>query len=161
MGSLFSRVSLGLQRSPSALDESSRWPTSDSIPTRFFSCPGADDYKVRGASYLTDRKKVPCHPLFPSFSPQVVSIHSNHQQLFLPQSLTYVPGISMASILTESTTAAGSFSADWEVSLGSMLCILPKASVVTATTPLPESPLDMFSQYGSDSTGTVHNQPPG
>lgn len=59
MGSLFQRVSMSLQRTTSQQeDESWRWPLSDSIPTHFFSCPGADDYKVRGASYLTDRKKV-------------------------------------------------------------------------------------------------------
>ncbi len=61
MGSLFSRVSMSLQRSQSGQDredESTRWPVSDSIPVHFFSCPGADDYKVRGPTYLTDRKKV-------------------------------------------------------------------------------------------------------
>lgn len=61
MGSLFSRVSMSLQRSQSGQereDESARWPISDSIPVHFFSCPGADDYKVRGPTYLTDRKKV-------------------------------------------------------------------------------------------------------
>ena len=30
---------------------------SDSVPTRFFSCPGAADFKVRGANYLADKKK--------------------------------------------------------------------------------------------------------
>lgn len=39
---------------------------SDSVPTRFFSCPGAADFKVRGANYLADKKKAsrslrPCH----------------------------------------------------------------------------------------------------
>ncbi|KAK9821914.1 hypothetical protein WJX81_003424 [Elliptochloris bilobata] len=31
---------------------------TDSVPTRFFSCPGAADFKVRGATYLVDKRKV-------------------------------------------------------------------------------------------------------
>ena len=30
---------------------------SDSVPTRFFSCPGAADFKVRGPNYLADKRK--------------------------------------------------------------------------------------------------------
>ena len=30
---------------------------SDSVPTRFFSCPGAADFKVRGPNYLVDKRK--------------------------------------------------------------------------------------------------------
>lgn len=33
-------------------------PVSDSIPTAMFSCPGAADFKVRGPTYLQDKKKV-------------------------------------------------------------------------------------------------------
>lgn len=38
-------------------------PVSDSIPTTMFSCPGAADFKVRGPTYLQDKKKVRTHAL--------------------------------------------------------------------------------------------------
>ena len=58
MGSLISRVSLSLNRGPSEELEQAKWPCSDSIPSQFFSCPGAAGYKVRGPAYFTDKKKV-------------------------------------------------------------------------------------------------------
>ena len=63
MGSLLSRVSLSLQRAPSVVeDDSWQWPLSDSIPTSYFMCPGAADYKVRGPTYFADKKKVTFTP---------------------------------------------------------------------------------------------------
>ena len=59
MGSLISRVSLSLSRGASEELERAKWPCSDSIPSQFFSCPGAAGYKVRGPAYFTDKKKVP------------------------------------------------------------------------------------------------------
>ena len=59
MGSLISRVSLSLNRGASEELEQAKWPCSDSIPSQFFSCPGAAGYKVRGPAYFTDKKKVP------------------------------------------------------------------------------------------------------
>jgi hypothetical protein len=43
---------------PLAEEESAGGPVSDSIPLSMFSCPGAAGFKVRGPTYLQDKKKV-------------------------------------------------------------------------------------------------------
>ena len=39
-------------------DYSAKWPCSDSVPTSYFSDPGAAGFKVRGPNYLSDKLKV-------------------------------------------------------------------------------------------------------
>ncbi len=44
--------------SPSGTERGPGGITSDSIPLAMFSCPGAAGFKVRGPTYLQDKKKV-------------------------------------------------------------------------------------------------------
>jgi len=58
---------------------------SDSVPTRFFSCPGAADFKVRGPDYLADKRKARAPPLAPPVTltrtPRALCSNARHQRL--------------------------------------------------------------------------------
>ena len=75
VGSLLNRVSMSLQRGQSGEEESLKWPCSDSIPTSYFSCPGAAGFKVRGPTYLQDKKKVSSQPSPGTMSPAAAVVH--------------------------------------------------------------------------------------
>ena len=52
------RVDSGQHPLPVTEEESGTGLVSDSIPLTMFSCPGAAGFKVRGPTYLQDKKKV-------------------------------------------------------------------------------------------------------
>ena len=52
------RVDSGQHPLPVTEEESATGLVSDSIPMSMFSCPGAAGFKVRGPTYLQDKKKV-------------------------------------------------------------------------------------------------------
>lgn len=52
------RVDSGQHPLPVTEEESATGLVSDSIPLSMFSCPGAAGFKVRGPTYLQDKKKV-------------------------------------------------------------------------------------------------------
>ena len=57
------RTSGGLSAVVEGGSAPTKCPVSDSIPTAMFSCPGTADFKVRGPTYLQDKKKVRTHAL--------------------------------------------------------------------------------------------------
>ena len=47
-----------VQESPGGVGMGGGGLVSDSVPTSMFSCPGAAGFRVRGPTYLQDKKKV-------------------------------------------------------------------------------------------------------